>query len=205
MIDRRKLIVAGAAALCAPYAARSELQCVLYHGIEYCQAGVSIRNFVTAQQQCQNWCWAACIEAIFHQHGYVVPQQAIVKKIYPDLGCYPATGEQIIQTLTGNWKDHYGRRFQAFGEPIIDLTHGLWNFDAAAIVAQELAANNPLINGALGHATMISAISYYRNHYGQGWVESISVRDPWPGNVNKRLLTPEEAQRTNFVARVRVN
>jgi len=72
-------------------------------------------------------------------------------------------------------------------------------------VARELAANNPLINGAAGHATMISAISYYRNFHGQGQVVSITVRDPWPGNANRRFLTPQEAQGTFFVARVLVS
>lgn len=181
---------------CTPYDAR---------GIQLCQAGVYIRNFVTAQQRCQNWCWAACIEAVFHQHGYVVPQRAIVARIYPDLSCRPATGPQIVRALSGNWIDQYGYRFQAWGEPIIDLHYGIWSFDAAAIVARELAANNPLINGAAGHATMISAISYYRNYHGQGQVASITVRDPWPGNANKRFLTPQEAQGTFFVARVLVS
>ena len=207
MISRRKLIVAGAAALCVPHAARSAVQCTPFdaRGIQYCQAGVYIRNFVTAQQRCQNWCWAACIEAIFHQHGYVVPQQAIVARIYPDLSCRSATGPQIIRALSGYWIDQHGHRFRAWGEPIIDLHHGIWSPVAASIVARELAANNPLINGAVGHATMISEILYYRNFYGQGQVVSITVRDPWPGRANKRLLTLQEAQGTFFVARVLVS
>lgn len=207
MISRRKLFVAGAAALCAPNVARSAVQCTPFDaaGIQYCEAGVYIRNFVTAQQRCQNWCWAACIEAIFHQHGYVVPQQAIVARIYPDLSCRPATGPQIIRALSGYWIDQYGYRFQAWGEPILDLHYGIWSYDTAAIVARELAANNPLINGAVGHATMISAISYYRHYSGQGQVASITVRDPWPGRANKRFLSPQEAQGTFFVARVLVS
>ena len=203
MISRRKLVSAGAATLCIPHVAQSAVQCTPYDasGIQYCEAGVYIGS-VTAQQECQNWCWAACIEAVFHQHGYVVPQEAIVERIYSDLSCRPATGKMIIEALSGNWIDEYGCQFQAWGEPIIDLHHGIWSYDAAARVASELAANNPLINGAVGHATMISAISYNRNYYGQGQVVSITVRDPWPGKPNKRLLTPQEAQGTFFVGRV---
>ena len=207
MINRRKLILAGAAALGTPSAVRSAIQCYPCnaYGIQCCQAGVHIRNFVTAQQQCQNWCWAACIEAIFHQHGYTVPQRAIVARVFRDQGCYSATGPQIIHALSGAWIDQNGYRFTAWGEPIMDLHYGIWAFDAAAAVARELEAGYPLINGAVGHATMISAISYFHDLYGNGQVVSITVRDPWPGNVNKRLLTPQEAQGTFFIARVRVS
>ncbi|MDE0345352.1 MAG: hypothetical protein OXI66_06145 [Boseongicola sp.] len=51
---------------------------------------------------------------------------------------------------------------------------------------------------------MIAAISFYRDVCGRGQVESITVRDPTPGNANKRFLTPQEAQGTFFIARVRV-
>ena len=204
MINRRSLILAGAAALCSPSVARSEIRCSPYNqrGIQYCEAGVRIRNFVTAQQQCQNWCWAACVEAVFSQKGYRVSQREIVERIYPNLGCYPATGPQIVEAISGHWVDRGGRDFEAWGSPVIDRSYGIWNFDSGAIIARELAAGNPLIIGSLSHATRISAITYYHAYDGTWWVASITVRDPWPGNPNRRLLSQQEARNANLVIQI---
>jgi len=186
-------------------AANAEWSCSQFNwqGVQYCEAGVHIPRF-TAQQECQNWCWAACIQAVFKYHGRSVEQKKIVERVYSNQGCYTATGPQIISAISGNWRDENGNRFQAYGEPVLDLQHGIWNPFAAQQVALELANGNPLINGAVGHATMITAMSYFRDIYGNGRPNSIVVRDPWPSNPNKRYLSAREAQGTFFIARVRV-
>lgn len=139
-------------------------------------------------------------------HGRTVPQEEIVDRVYYDRGCRTATGEQIIRAISGTWTDRRtGRRFRARGEAVVDLHRGIWNPNAAATIARELANNNPLINGAVGHATVITAMRYLRDVNGNGLPQSITVRDPWPYRPNKRWLTPQEASGTFFVARVRVS
>ncbi|MGE0626783.1 MAG: hypothetical protein AB7O43_03090 [Hyphomicrobiaceae bacterium] len=171
--------------------------------MQTCTAGLQLGPIVTASQQCQNWCWAACIEAVFAMRGYRVSQRAIVRKIYGGTEpCSRAIGPQIIQAVNGPWIDANNRRFMAYAAPLIDLQFGVLHPQAAALAAQELARNNPLINGAAGHATVMTAMTYVRNNLGQGMPVQIIVRDPWPGNPNRRVLTPREVAGTFFLARV---
>ena len=92
VINRSNLIVAGVVALYTPHTARSEVRFTLYNGIgiQYCEADVYIRNFVTAQQKCQNWCCAACIDAIFGQQGYAISQRTIVEHNISKSGLLPS-------------------------------------------------------------------------------------------------------------------
>lgn len=187
---------AHAALLCTPFNQR---------GFQQCQAGVSIGNVVTARQKCPQWCWAASVETIFAINGYEVWQEDIVSRLYPGLACSSATGIAITNATTGRWTDRRGHRFRAQARPLLDLTMHLANSNAAAQVAGELAAGRPLINGAMGHATVLTAMTYWRDFFGRGQVQQLTVRDPWPGNQNRRMLSLREALGTFFIAAVRVS
>jgi hypothetical protein len=77
-------------------------------------------------------------------------------------------------------------------------------FSANAITAaQDLSANMPLIVGAMGHAMVLTALTYWRDVYGRGQVVDAVVRDPWPGR-GRRSLTPQEWYSVNFLIRIRV-
>src|SRR4051812_39794290 len=67
-----------------------------------------------------------------------------------------------------------------------------------------LQAGNPLIVGALGHATVLTALSYFRDVMGRGSIAGITVRDPWPYRPNLRALSAQEALLTQFIAKIRV-
>jgi hypothetical protein len=79
-----------------------------------------------------------------------------------------------------------------------DAQFGFGRPDAIAIAAQELARNNPLILGAMGHATVMTAMTYSGN--GQFiQINEVIIRDPWPGNPNRRgSLGPGGASNTIF-------
>jgi len=77
--------------------------------------------------------------------------------------------------------------------------------NAAPIVATELANGYPLINGALGHATVLTEMTYLRDRFGRGMPVEFTVRDPWPENPNRRSLNAQEVAGTNFLALVRVS
>lgn len=207
MIARRALLasIAASAAL-APQAAKADWQCSPFdhRGVRFCEAGLQLGSTVTARQACQNWCWAACVEAIFALHGYQVDQEAIVARVFGGLHCLPADGPTIIRAVNGLWQSNQGQTFEASAEPLLDLAYGIWRPDAVTIASQELMKNQPLINGALGHATVMTAMSWIEDVYGRQELMAITVRDPWPGRVNRRVLSPQEAYGTSFLARVRV-
>ena len=97
MTTRRGFLLgAGAMLATGPAAAAGYCSPFDDNGIQGCEVGLEIGPVVTALQECQNWCWAACIETIFALRGYRVPQQAIVEKVYgsPD-ACRTATSAQM--------------------------------------------------------------------------------------------------------------
>jgi hypothetical protein len=75
--------------------------------------------------------------------------------------------------------------------------------DAVIQVARELESNNPLILGAMGHATVLTAITYSGNAFGVQ-INEVVIRDPWPFRPNRRALSPQEAFLTQFLAKVDV-
>ena len=126
-----------------------------YYGNQICTAGISSLRFHSAFQQCDQWCWAACIQMIFSTAGHPVAQEAIVQKLFGSLVCAPApSGYAILQAVNGVWRDNYGQAFQAQAVPLTDLAAGFSNPNAAVAAANELAAGYPLINGAMNHATV---------------------------------------------------
>lgn len=205
---RRALgLLAGGAALAglAPRDAAAEYVCSPFYanGLRVCEAGVRIQG-ITARQACETWCWAACIETIFALHGYEMPQERIVEALFGQLVCAPATGLQIAWTIEGRWQDARGRQFYARPRVLLDAYAGTWSPNLLGQVVGELKAGNPLINGALGHATNITACSYVEDGWGRFELQEVILRDPWPGTPNRRRLTAQEAYGTQFVAAVDV-
>lgn len=204
MLSRRLLIGSGLAALATP--AKSEILCQpLWEGAQRCEVGVRLPHFYRAEQECQNWCWAACIQMAFAYYGHLIPQRAIVGKLYADAKCERAAGTQIVQTINGWWRDNNGVAFQAGAEVLWDTNSYYGRWDAAQRTAHDLAAGAPLIIGALGHATMLTAMMYDHDVYGRSQVLSLTVRDPWPSNPARRVLSQEEVAGTVFLTRIGVS
>lgn len=166
----------------------------------FCDVGIPNIS-VTPPQQCQQWCWAASIQAIFGLHGHHVNQQVIVQKLFGGLVCAPATNVQMFAAINGQWIDSNGQHFFAQTDVLYDPQFGISRPNTLSIMINELRAGNPMINGAVGHATVLTAIRYANTPMGPK-VISATVRDPWPLNPNKRLLTPHEMMGASFIARV---
>ncbi|HVN04880.1 MAG TPA: hypothetical protein VMT86_10710, partial [Bryobacteraceae bacterium] len=66
-----------------------------------------------------------------------------------------------------------------------------------------LAVGMPLIIGSMGHAMVLTAVSYNRAPNSQGQVTGAVVRDPWPGR-GRRMLSGQEAAAAMLLARIRV-
>lgn len=206
-IQRRQFLAgfAGAFTLAAA-GARADIACMPYEdGVEVCQVGLRIAPEVTtAQQECEYWCWAACIESIFALRGYEVSQTEIVERVYAQPVCAPAIGAVIAEAASGTWLTHDGRRFTARTDVLIDANAGIWRQDAAVVAARELQADRPLIVGAMGHAVLLTALTYGRDGNGNYEILEAVVRDPWPTNPNRRVLSAMEAQEMFFLAAVRM-
>lgn len=206
-MDRRKFLTLGAAATLFPSAASAEWGCSNfdYNGVQVCQVGVPSLRFYQALQECPNWCWAACIQMIFATNGRLVDQKAIVQRLFGNLQCSPAVGPQIAAVInSGGWRDVNGNFFHARATALTDLYFGVANPQAANIAAAELSAGRPLINGAVGHATVLSGMTILRDTYGRMQLTELIVRDPWPFNSSRRTLTAQEVAGTNFLMTVQV-
>ncbi|HEV7658893.1 MAG TPA: hypothetical protein VGO55_03515 [Allosphingosinicella sp.] len=159
---------------------------------------------MTPAQLCPQWCWAACIEATFGLHNRPVGQQAIVNKLFGGTPCVPAQSPQIFAAINGGWLDAYGRPFQAMAEVIWDNQAGIAYPNSRSIIVSDLINGFPLINGAVGHATVVTSVQYAPT-FPEPTILGVIVRDPWPMNPNRRALSSQEVAGTGFMARVRVS
>jgi hypothetical protein len=227
MISRRH-VLAGVSALSTLWSAeaRAVVNCSVFgrDGIQLCSAGRIVLDVETARQRCENWCWAACIQTIFAANGFQLEQEAIVRRLYGGEACLPATGSQIVRTIGQTWTDRRGTTFRASAQSLPDatigirrsgggrvapnladdITIGLFANQGSQTLVRELENDNPLIIGALGHATVVVAASYERSRDGFVRLIDLGIRDPWPGNPNRRTLTAQEARASFFVAKVSV-
>jgi hypothetical protein len=207
MMTRRSLVAGITTAIVArDFDALAAVSCTPFNAddVQRCVAGLQIASLRTARQRCESWCWAACIETIFFLHGFRVDQKRIAEKLFGTAECEPAVGRQIVETITGDWVDDRGREFSAQAFPLVDLDYGIWEPTAVEDAAHELANNNPLINIALGHATVLTALTYLRHRDGSGMPLQMVVRDPYPGNPNRRTLDFQEINGSVFLAAVHV-
>jgi hypothetical protein len=131
---------------------------------------------------------------VFRYYGFQVPQEQIVQQTWGGIVNLPAYPAHILANLNRPWVDLSGRRFSVSGDA----------FSANPITAaQDLAQDMPLIIGTMGHAMVLTALTYFVDQSGNGAVTEAIVRDPWPGR-GRRVLVAQEWYGTNFLARIRV-
>lgn len=178
----------------------SGLNCTQFNanGIRRCIAGINsnIMNVAAEDPQyADQWCWAASIETVLNYYGYNISQREIVFQTWGRLLNNPGTPQQILNALNRSYTDQNGRQFR------VSATSQNISYAAAA---QDLANNNPLIIGTLGHAMVLTAVEYNVDRFGNGSIVGAIVRDPWPNNFGRRVLTPQEWHSTSLVVRIRV-
>ena len=207
----RRAVISGAAAALAASAlplrsAQAAVRCVAVDtfGTQLCEAGIDNRlHSVVASQQNSQWCWAACVSAIFAFHDFEVDQRRIVQATYGQAVNLPAHGPQIAAASSRDWTTDDGRRFTAYCDVLWDGQFHVGRPTAVADAANELAQDRPLIIGTGGHAMVLTAMTYLRDSYGRGQPRAAVVRDPWAG-IGRRSLSTQEWYGTSFLARIRV-
>ncbi|WP_165838774.1 papain-like cysteine protease family protein [Roseicella frigidaeris] len=189
-----------------PFASDAALRCTPFgpNGIQACEAGLTLGGAREAKQEHSFWCWAACIESVFRFHGFNVRQEKIVARVFDYAANVSANGPQIVRAIDGDWVDEGGENFSATSEVLWDSQFFFGRLDAVSQAAQQLVAGNPLIIGALGHATVLTAMTYIRDLSGRGTPLSLTVRDPWPGRQSPRILGADEAMQAQFLAAISV-
>lgn len=223
----RRSLMTGIAVLCASASVgHAATRCSASGGIQTCTSGLELGKFDPVRQRCEEWCWAACIQAVFSMKGRETAQEWAVEKIFGSNTCRGATTSQIIRAINGEWLDQYGFKFRAGAELLPDATMSvstsvlpqradkipsnaavnMFSNDGAKRVVAELDAGNPLIIGvagaAIGHATVLTAATYTRDNNGFIGLKELVVRDPWPSNPNRRTLQASEVRGVMTIVRV---
>ena len=147
-------------------------------------AGVQTINFSTAKQKGNFWCWAACIEMVLKYHGMDVTQEAMVQKIYGSLVDKTGDPMQILQALTGTGTNDTGGTSRVYAEGY----QGLYPY-----FIQDLINGYPLIVGlnfgtGIGHAVVLTAVSFQTDAYGNFYPASVVIRDPLPTNIDRQEI-----------------
>lgn len=207
MLSRRNLMLAMPAILLLPREASAYSECsgIDSRGIKTCTVGLKI-GVETVRQRCEWWCWAACIEAIFNLNGHQVDQEVIAEKLFGSAAvCAPALPEEILYAIEGYWVDGDGKEFYASGQQLANLGRTSWGGEDVNLVIEELKQGRPLVNGAVGHATVLTAVTYEQERYFNPVLREIIVRDPWPDSPNRRALNVLEIAGSFFVAKVTVS
>ena len=166
------------------------------NGVQHCVVGISSDNLTVVRQQNTEWCWAASISAIFSYYGHDVSQERIVAETFGTIANVPGQPSQIYRALNRTWTDDSGDDFVVNADVL----------SANAFTAiQDLTNAYPLIVGTLGHAMVLTSMEYNHDVYNHIAVTSAVVRDPWPYNANRRILSLTEFRNISFLARIRIN
>ncbi|HPF10134.1 MAG TPA: C39 family peptidase [Flavobacteriaceae bacterium] len=167
-------------------------------GVQRCTAGIdsSVLNIAAKDKQhASQWCWAASIETVLNYYGYDITQEDIVYQTWGKIQNMPGQPNDILNALNKTYTDRQGRVFTVSAN----------TFSANHVTAaQDLANDNPLIIGTLGHAMVLTAVEYYRDINGNGQIINAIVRDPWPYSPGRRSLSPNEWYSTSLLVRIRV-
>ena len=153
---------------------------------------------VAAEQQGQNWCWAACVQMVLSTKGIKVDQADVVQRTYGAMVDAPGGADAILSRLSGWFQTRSGRTLLAASIVPGPMQEGL--------LYSYLKSQSPLILGvsnpgaSIGHAVVVTAAVFKISDAGLE-LKEVVVRDPWPdyaAQKGKRKLTPEEFANAMF-------
>lgn len=153
---------------------------------------------VAAEQQGQNWCWAACVQMVLSTKGIKVAQADVVHRTYGAVVDAPGGADAILSRLSGWFQTRSGRTLLAASVVPGPMQEGL--------LYSYLKNQSPLILGvsypgaSIGHAVVVTAAVFKVSDAGLE-LKEVVVRDPWPdlaAQKGKRKLTREEFANAMF-------
>lgn len=140
-------------------------------------------QFSYAEQEMNNWCWAACIKMVLKYQGIDVEQTDIVEKAFGSAVNQPANCEVISRAANGWVKE--GKTLKAFIE----------NNQSPSNLIDILAYKYPLVIGLnmpgqnVGHAYVLTAIYFKYDSNNRPRPDTVILRDPWPANPERYSTT----------------
>jgi len=206
MFTRRTFCLSATAALAAK-PALSAGQCTAPNPWGHKQCVVGLQNVPHVDQHCPQWCWAACAELAFRVQGFDIPQEWLVKKVHGGSAvCAPAVGHTIAAAISGSWTDLDGKSLTATAQPLMDLDYKppIQHSNPLDVIRSELEQDRLVIAGTLGHAIAITAMEYFEDQFGQQQLSTITVRDPWPGHMNKYIMSQQQFYSGRLLMTVKV-
>ena len=153
---------------------------------------------VAAEQQGQNWCWAACVQMVLSTKGIKVAQADVVQRTYGAVVDAPGGEDAILSRLSGWFQTRSGKTLLAASVVQGPMQQGL--------LYSYLKNQSPLILGvsypgaSIGHAVVVTAAVFKVSDAGLE-LKEVVVRDPWPdlaAQKGKRKLTREEFANAMF-------
>jgi len=142
-------------------------------------------------QQCNSWCWAACLSTFFNFYGHPLDQKEIVAARFG--GQVVCAGDPtvtaVVNGLNRTWVDDNGSSFTSTVEAAYDHYRGIMNLTNRMIV-NELNNGHPLYVATQQHAMVA-----YRVSYSDGPMQSdaaiwgFTVADPFPGFARIHALS----------------
>jgi hypothetical protein len=162
---------------------------------------------IVQTQQCEQWCWAACISMLFNFYGHPLSQQRIVMATYGNIVCWPS-GLTIGQDVNRDYIDERGVRFSSRVVAAYDAAFNI-NTLTNQMIVDAISNNQPLLYCNRRHAMVMYSITYTPTAF-QPDVHRVEVIDPWPFNLRTRALSPSEMVPAHvggdlsFLAQIRV-
>lgn len=157
---------------------------IFHLGNGYYCAAVASEYFVpyVAEQEYDNWCWAACIKMVLNYQGVQVSQSQIVQKAYGRIVNSPANCDIMTNSADGWRVSAY--TLEAWQESSVH------QFE----LIDDLAKKYPVIIGLnmpghdVGHAYVLTGIYFVYDNNMSKKPYRVILRDPWPDNPSKTEL-----------------
>jgi hypothetical protein len=150
---------------------------------DFCAAVLTEKfKFFHAEQEYDNWCWAACIQMVLNYQGINVDQKAIVTKAYGGLVNKPANCD--VMTNAANGWSYEGTEIEAWQVSEV----------SSKDLIAALANKYPVIIGLnmpgqdVGHAYVLTGIWFRYDQNKKKVPYEVVLRDPWPPNPDKTTI-----------------
>lgn len=159
-------------------------------------------QFFIAEQNYDNWCWAACIQMVLHYQGQKFDQCSIVKKALRMTSCINQPADcYTIETGATGWTIN-GRVVKArvdFTPSAFELIDQL-AFKAPVIIGLNMPGQN------IGHAYVLTAVFFQYDSNNKKIPYKVVLRDPWPSNPSRKEIGWNDfIKRINCITYVTLN
>lgn len=156
---------------------------------------------------CRGRAWAVALAYMLRGYGAQVGPDDLLQRAGMDHDACPphdpAREPALLHDMVGTWTDRAGQSFLLGLAPLPSL-HDVMPRDPDFPRLLTRLARQPLLCGAAGHATVITALTTVPGLAGTVRRETVTVRDPHAPTGGLRLLTADELSRPFWVLGVSV-